>query len=73
MQAVSMVRPATGIRMRTACQILTNNPDIRIGELAEKVGFSNPRYFSTCFKNEYGMTPTEWINKDKKENKNDNI
>ncbi len=70
MDATAFVRV---IRMRTACQILTNNPDIRIGELAEKVGFSNPRYFSTCFKNEYGMTPTEWINKDKKENKNDNI
>lgn len=60
MDATSFIR---SIRMRAAYQILSANPGIRIGELAERVGYSNPRYFSACFKNEYGMTPRECIAK----------
>ena len=28
-------------------------------ELAYSVGFNDPRYFSTCFKKEFGMLPSE--------------
>ncbi len=28
-------------------------------------GFNNPGYFSKCFKKKYGMTPSEYINKQK--------
>ena len=58
MDATSFIR---SIRMRAACQIMSNNPDIRIGELAERVGYANPRYFSACFKSEFGMTPHEYL------------
>ncbi len=51
------------IRMRAACQILTENPGIRIGELAARVGYSNPKYFSTCFKKDMGMSPREYLGK----------
>ena len=61
MDATSFIR---SIRMRAACQILNSNPNIRIGELAEQVGYNNPRYFSTCFKTEFGMTPREYLSQD---------
>lgn len=32
---------------------------VRISELAYSVGFNDPRYFSTCFKKEFGMLPSE--------------
>lgn len=57
MDTTSFIR---SIRMRAACQILTQEPGIRIAELAERVGYSNPKYFSSCFKTEFGMTPTEY-------------
>lgn len=50
-----------GIRMKAACQILSENPSIRISELAARVGYSNPKYFSTCFKKDMGMSPREYL------------
>lgn len=34
---------------------------IRISELAYAVGFNDPKYFSLCFKKEFGMLPSEYI------------
>jgi signal transduction histidine kinase/ligand-binding sensor domain-containing protein/CheY-like chemotaxis protein/AraC-like DNA-binding protein len=51
------------IRMKAACSIIEKNPDVRISELAYSVGYSNPKYFATCFRNEFGMTPTEYVKK----------
>ena len=50
----------TGIRMKEACQILKREPNIRINELAYRVGFNTPKYFSLCFKKEYGMSIREF-------------
>ena len=49
------------IRMKEAIRIAQNQPDIRISDLAYKVGFKDPKYFSTCFKKDFGMQPTEYI------------
>lgn len=49
------------IRMKTACEVLKKNPTIRISELAYSVGFNDPKYFSSCFKKDYGMLPTEFV------------
>ena len=46
----------TSIRMKEACQILRREPNIRVNELAYRVGFSTPKYFSLCFKKEYRMS-----------------
>ena len=51
----------TSIRMKEACQILKREPNIRISELAYRVGFSTPRYFSLCFKKEYGFGVKEYV------------
>ena len=49
------------IRMKEAMRIAQKQPDIRISDLAYKVGFKDPKYFSTCFKKDFGMQPTEYI------------
>ena len=49
------------IRLKAACQIMEEKHSIRISELAYAVGFNDPKYFSACFKKEFGMLPSEYI------------
>ncbi len=53
------------IRMKHAVQMLSNNIG-NISEIAYAVGFNDPKYFSRCFKSEFGMTPKDWVEKNKK-------
>jgi DNA-binding response OmpR family regulator len=48
------------IRLKHACLMLKSGTG-NISEVAYDVGFNDPKYFSTCFKNEFGMTPREYI------------
>ena len=57
------------IKMKFACKLLRNK-DFNISEVAYEVGFSNPKYFATCFKEEFGMTPTEFQSKEPADVKN---
>ena len=64
LRAIANVNVSTfirGIRMDEAKRIATENPDIRISDLAYRVGFRDPRYFSTTFKKHFGMQPTEFL------------
>ena len=47
------------IRIRTAEKLLSKN-DCMILEVAYKVGFNDPKYFSRRFKLEYGVAPSEF-------------
>jgi len=49
------------IRMKEAKRIAQDNPKIRVSDLAYSVGFHDPRYFSTCFKKQYGIQPKEYL------------
>ena len=49
------------IRMKTACEVLEKNPTIRISDLAYSVGYNDPKYFSSCFKKDFGMLPSEYV------------
>lgn len=51
------------IRLKAACNIMDGNKNIRISDLAYQVGFNDPKYFSICFKKEFGMQPTEYAMK----------
>jgi len=51
------------IRLKTASKIMDENKNVRISELAYMVGFNDPKYFSICFKKEFGMLPTEYAEK----------
>lgn len=48
------------IRLQTACQILQSSPGIRVSDLAYQVGFNDPKYFSRCFKDAYGVLPGDY-------------
>ncbi len=48
------------IRLKAACKIMNENKNIRISDLAYSVGFNDPKYFSLCFKKEFGVLPTEY-------------
>ncbi len=47
-------------RLKEAMRMIQRTPNIRINELAYKVGFKDPKYFSTCFKKEFGVQPSEY-------------
>ena len=49
----------TGIRMQKARELLENTA-LKNYEIAEKVGFSDPHYFSAAFKKATGKSPTEY-------------
>lgn len=42
---------------------LFNEGHNNISTVAYKVGFNNPKYFSTCFKTQYAITPKEYVKK----------
>ena len=49
------------IRMKEASRIAEETPSIRVSDLAYRVGFKDPRYFSTCFKKHFGVQPKEYL------------
>ena len=48
------------VRIRKAIQQLRDNPGKSVSQIAYECGFSDPRYFSKCFKSATGQTPTEF-------------
>ena len=55
----TFVSVLTDIRMSHARKLLEQT-NLKSGEVAEKVGYSDPHYFSICFKKATGMSPTEY-------------
>lgn len=47
------------MRLKKGAELL-NNDCLTVAEVAYKVGFNNPFYFSKCFKNLFGKTPTDY-------------
>jgi AraC-like DNA-binding protein len=48
------------IRLQRARQYLDAGGN-NISEVAYLVGFSNPKYFSTCFKEKYDVSPSDYL------------
>lgn len=72
-QAMSGLSPnefIRDIRLKKAAAILQNHPEIAVSQLAAMVGFASPQYFSKCFRNQFGVQPSQYIKnehiKDKK-------
>lgn len=47
-------------KMKKSLILLTGSEQLTIAEIAYRLGFSNPAYFSKCFKKQFGMTPQEY-------------
>ncbi|TLX76044.1 response regulator [Labilibacter sediminis] len=48
------------IRLKKSAEMLLSNPEMNVSEIAYAVGFSTPRYFSRCFRERYGVTPSKY-------------
>ena len=48
-------------RMKEAKRLAEANPNMRVSDLAYRVGFQDPKYFSTCFKKQFGIQPKEFM------------
>jgi signal transduction histidine kinase/ligand-binding sensor domain-containing protein/DNA-binding response OmpR family regulator len=58
--AMTPVEFVRDFRLEKAKQYLEAG-DSNVSEVAYMTGFSNPNYFSTCFKEKYGKSPSEFI------------
>ncbi len=47
------------IRLKHACLMLQNETG-NVSDIAYSLGFNDPKYFSTCFKAEFGVSPREY-------------
>lgn len=47
------------MRLQRAHQLLNDSAET-VSQVAYMVGFNNPKYFSTCFKEKYGISPKEF-------------
>jgi signal transduction histidine kinase/AraC-like DNA-binding protein/CheY-like chemotaxis protein len=56
---ISVSDHISNIRLEKSKELLLNTNQ-NISEIAYSVGFSSPNYFSTSFKNKYGITPKEY-------------
>ncbi len=63
MTGLSPVEFIRNIRLKHASQLL-KNCSVTVAEVAYSCGFSNPKYFATCFKEEFGVTPKEYQKQD---------
>ena len=50
------------IRLKKAAELLSTT-NLNVSEVAYKVGLNNPFYFSKCFKEQFGMSPSEFVKK----------
>ena len=48
------------LRLNHASRLLTAHPDMDIQQVAAASGFGSHRYFSTCFKQRFGLSPTDY-------------
>lgn len=55
------------IRLKEACRIMRANPSIAVNDLYVRVGYASPTYFRRLFKQQFGITPTEFLEKVRKE------
>ena len=53
------------IRLKRAAQLLRDS-QLHVSEIAFQVGFNNPKYFSRYFKEEFGVLPSAYQEKDGK-------
>ncbi|MDD3063224.1 MAG: helix-turn-helix domain-containing protein [Massilibacteroides sp.] len=51
------------VKMNKAMSLLQEYEELTIAEVAYRLGFSNPAYFSKCFKKQVGVTPQQYRKK----------
>lgn len=54
---------AMDIRLKNACKLIDNNPNIVISEVAYRCGFDDATSFSRAFRRFHDMSPSQYRNK----------
>lgn len=49
-------------RMKRAAQLIEKDKSLKVADVGFKVGYVDTKYFSQCFKKQFGITPTEYKN-----------
>lgn len=52
------------IRLKRAAELLQEG-ELRINEICDRVGFQSPSYFAKIFQKQFGVTPTEFISRNR--------
>ena len=48
------------MRLKRAAQLLTDDPNLSVTEVADMVGFNTPKYFTRYFKEMFGVLPSQY-------------
>ncbi len=48
------------VKLKKAAFWLMNNPEYNITDITYMLGFSSPKYFSKCFKDQFGVSPSSY-------------
>lgn len=62
LQALTSQKPSEfvrDIRLKKAAELMLST-ELPMNEIIDRVGFGTPRYFSKCFKEKYGMSPSQF-------------
>lgn len=58
---VTFLQYLTNVRMREACRLMTENPDMPLEEVAAFTGYHSVSYFHKIFKARFGVSPRQWL------------
>jgi len=50
------------LRMARAAQLLVDEPDLNVGDVADRCGYDDMAYFARQFKQYHQMTPSQYRN-----------
>ena len=66
LKAISGITPKEfimNIRLEEAAAMMAGQPELNITEIGDRLGFNSLKYFRQCFKEKYGIAPSEFRDK----------
>ena len=69
-KGISFSKFVSRMKMEKAAELLATT-DMRINEISDAIGISNPNYFSVQFRKAYGLSPMEFRGDRKQQEKED--
>jgi len=58
---ISLIQYLTEFRLKKAKELMDADPLLPIMDVAGRVGYSDPYYFSKCFRKHYGLSPSAYL------------